>query len=536
MKNRLWHQSYPNDMPFDAAMEADLTLDVLLARSFAKYPGHPAFACEGVEMTYRQLDNDSKAFAAFLQDSGFRQGDRLALMLPNALAYPVAMIGALRAGLTIVSINPLYTAREATHQLTDSGAVVIVASEALVPLLREVDTPVLLKHVICENTISPELSAHSKGSATFSQALRHGRDCLFSPPSITPDDLAFLQYTGGTTGIAKGARLTHANMVASVTQMLTWLDEVYVPGECACITPLPLYHIYPMNVALLVMSRGGVNRLIPNPRNLDALLAEFKRGPFTLLLGVNTLFNSLLANGKLDRADFVKTSAVIGAGATIQLSVAREWIAATGVPIREGYGLTECSPCVTFNVLHGREWTGSIGLPVPSTDVKLIDQSGETVPIGQSGELCVKGPQVFSGYWNRPQETVDAFTADGWFRTGDIARFDATGHLFLVDRLKDMILVSGFNVYPNEIEGVVALMPGVLECACIGAPSERTGEEPHLFVVVKDAQLQAADIEAHCRSNLAAYKIPRRITFVDALPKSAVGKILRKSLRSLPAN
>ncbi len=519
-------------MPFDAPIEANLTLVEVLERSFATYHDHIAFACDGVAITYSRLDADSRAFAAFLQSEGYRQGERVALMLPNSLFYPVAMVGALRAGLVVVSINPLYTAREAAHQLHDSGAALIVASEALIPLLHEVGTQVRLKHLICSGISTTDTHALPKGAMTFAHALRIGYELPLVSPAIRPDHLAFLQYTGGTTGVAKGAGLSHANMVAGVTQMLTWLNEVYVPGNCACITPLPLYHIYPLNVALLVMSRGGVNRLVSNPRNLDALMTEIKRGPFSVLLGVNTLFNSLLASGKLDRADFAGTKVVIGAGATVQLAVARRWDEATGVPIREGYGLTECSPCVTFNSLHGAQWTGSIGLPVPSTDVKLIDRSGDVVPEGQSGELCVKGPQVFKGYWNRPEETADAFTADGWFRTGDIARFDATGHLYLVDRVKDMILVSGFNVYPNEIEGVVALMPGVLECACIGAPSERTGEEPILFVVLKDKALQAANIEAHCRAHLAAYKIPRRITFVEALPKSAVGKILRKDLRS----
>jgi len=543
MQSRPWHHSYPEGMPLDAPIEPGLTLPELLQRSFDRYPERIAYTCLDAGLSYGALERLSSAFAAFLQQSGMTQGDRVALMLPNSLVYAVALAGALRAGLVVVSVNPLYTARELAYQLKDSGATAIVASQAALPLIKDAGAEVVLRHVIIaasedlaptgkEWSLNRERGSHD-GVTPFGHAIALGEAGKFVAPRIETSDIAFLQYTGGTTGVAKGAALSQANMVASTVQMLTWLDKVFEPGNCSCITPLPLYHIYPLNVALLLFLRGGTNRLMANPRDLNALLTEFKRAPFSILIGVNTLFNGLLASGGLTREDFSGTGTVIGAGATIQESVARRWSEATGVPIREGYGLTECSPCVAFNVLGGAEWTGSIGVPMPSTDIKVVDGEGNAVQPGERGELCVKGPQVFSGYWERPEETAKVFTKDGWFRTGDVVTMDDNGFLYVVDRLKDMILVSGFNVYPNEIEAVVAMMASVLECACIGEPDSRSGEVPHLFVVPRDETLTAAQVEAHCRANLTAYKVPRHISFVNALPKSPVGKILRKELRTL---
>ncbi len=543
MQARPWHSSYPIGMPHEAPIEPGLTLPELMQRSFERFPEQVAFTCGEAGLRYRELAQHSLAFAAYLQGLGLAPGDRIALMLPNSLVYPVALVAALRAGLVVVSVNPLYTARELAYQLQDSGARAIVTTEAVLPLLAPLRAELPLAHVVFANAdeLQPA-GAHwplardaepSDGAVPFGRALALGEGRPFAAPRIATTDVAFLQYTGGTTGVAKGAALSQANMVASTVQMLTWLDSIFPPGNCSCVTPLPLYHIYPINVALMLFSRGGTNRLLANARDISTVLAEFRRATFSILIGVNTLFNGLLASGGLRREDFAGTGTVIGAGATIQQAVAERWKAATGVPIREGYGLTECSPCVAFNVLGGADWTGSIGVPMPSTDVRLIDEQGREVPVGERGELCIKGPQVFSGYWQRPEDSARAFTADGWFRTGDVVTMDARGFLYVVDRLKDMILVSGFNVYPNEIEAVVALMPSVLESACIGIPDDRSGEVPHLFVVPRDETLTAAQVEAHCRANLTAYKVPRRVSFVDALPKSAVGKILRKELRTL---
>jgi long-chain acyl-CoA synthetase len=541
LQARPWHRSYPPGMPLDAPIEAGLTLPALLERSFERYAARTAYTCFGASLSYRSLDRFSHAFAAYLQAIGLKAGDRVALMLPNSLAYPVALAGALRAGMAVVSINPLYTARELEHQLRDSGARAIVTHEPVLPLLARLGADSPIEQVVCASAADmsardgawqPSAGSALEGVTWLAGAIANGESSAFTPPALDARDIAFLQYTGGTTGAAKGAALTHASMLAAVQIQLTWMRVAFEDEGTACVTPLPLYHIYPINVLLMLLSRGGTNRLVQNPREIEQLIGELKRAPFGMLLGVNTLLNGLLASGRLDKADFAGTHIVICAGAATQRAVAERWKAATGVPISESYGLTECSPGVTSNVIGGADWTGTIGVPVPSTDVRMIDAEGRPVALGERGELCVKGPQVFAGYWQRPEETRSAFTADGWLRTGDVATMDEMGLVRIVDRLKDMILVSGFNVYPNEIEGVVAMMPEVLECACIGVPDERSGEAPHLFVVTRDAGLTAAQIEAHCRDNLTAYKRPRHISFVEALPKSAVGKILRKELRS----
>jgi len=543
MPPRPWHRSYPAGIPHEAPLEDGLTLPAMVARSVARYPDVVAFECLGVGISYRELDRWSLRFAAHLQRSGLAAGDRVALMLPNSLAYPVAALGVLRAGMAVVSVNPLYTARELAYQLRDSGAKAIVTSETILPMLREIQAETALQHIVYATAaelwptsaaFQPEAGQPPQpGATTFAEALGGGAvSSGFVEPAISANDIAFLQYTGGTTGVSKGAALTHASMIAAVVQQIVWQPSVYLPGDTSCVTPLPLYHIYPLNVMLMLLSIGGTNRLVPNPRELSQLVAEMKRAPFHILLGLNTLFNGLLASGQLDKAQFAAARIVYSAGAAGQQAVAERWKAATGIAFSESYGLTECSPGVTSNVLGAAGWTGSIGVPVPSTDVLLIDAEGRPVPIGTPGELCVKGPQVFAGYWQRPEESLKAFTEDGWLRTGDIATMDENGRFYIVDRLKDMILVSGFNVYPNEIEAVVAMMPAVLECACIGVPDERSGEVPALFVVRRDASLDAAQVAAHCRANLTGYKQPRQIHFIEALPKSPVGKILRRELRT----
>ena len=540
MQARPWHRSYPANMPWDAPIEDGLTVPALFDRSFERYADRIAYTCFDGSLSYRELDRQSRAVASYLQSRGLVAGDRFALMLPNCLAYPVVLAGAMRAGLTVVAINPLYTARELEHQLRDSGARAIATSDAVLPLLRQIAATAPVEFTVCIGAadLAPApgpfnaSATVNEGAVSLAVAIEAGQTCPFFVPTVAATDLAMLQYTGGTTGAAKGAMLTHATLLASTQIQLAWMRIAFADDGTQCITPLPLYHIYPINVALMLIARGGTNRLVRNPRELGQLFAEFKRGPFGMLLGVNTLLNGLLASGKLEKADFAGTHIVIGAGASVQEAVAARWKAATGLPITEAYGLTECSPGVTMNVIGGPDWTGTIGVPVPSTDVKLIDSDGATVAPGAAGELCVKGPQVFAGYWQRPEETEKAFTGDGWLRTGDIATMDDAGLIRIVDRLKDMILVSGFNVYPNEIEAVVALMPQVLECACIGIPDERSGEVPRVFVVAREAGLSVAMVEAHCRANLTAYKVPRRISFVEALPKSPVGKILRKELRA----
>jgi len=469
-----------------------------------------------------------------------RRGERVALMLPNGLPYLIAMAGVLRAGLAVVPINPLYTSREMEHQLRDSGAACLVVSEPLIASHRDVLSRSALRHIIRTaqggladpDAVAPEgAPGGPESSPTFASVLHAGRALKHTPVSVVPADMAFLQYTGGTTGVAKGAILTHGSVSASLAQLRAWMDPILAGTGLSLVTPLPLYHVYPMAIALLCMACGVENRLIPNPRDMEAMVAELAGRPFEVLIGVNTLFNAMVAHPGLPTVDFSRTRLVTGAGASVQDAVARRWAAAGAPPITEGYGLTETSPSATFNPT-GRN--GSIGMPVPSTDVLVADDDGNPVPLGTPGELLIKGPQLFGGYWGREDETRKAFNADGWFRTGDIVTMDENGIMTIVDRKKDMILVSGFNVYPNEIEAVVAQMEQVLECACIGVPDERSGEAPQLFVVPREPQeppdTLKAVVNAHCRANLAAYKVPRHITLLPALPKSAVGKVLRREL------
>jgi len=541
MEHRLWHASYPAGLPHDVLLGEHETLVTLLERAFTKHAARTAVTCAGESLTFAQVEHASALVARSLQAAGLKRGDRVALLLHNNLVYPVALAAILRAGMVGVTMNPLYTARELAYQLADSGASALVAAEPFMGLVNEILGQTQVRYVLTVpmRDVKPSLFA-TAGQADAAGASDGARivslrdamsalaDADFTGEQVAPSDLAFLQYTGGTTGVSKGACLTHRSVLASTLQMRSWLALALDIDNFEIVTPLPLYHIFPLGTTLTALACGAHNRLVVNPRDAEGLCAELKRAPFDMLVGVNTMFNAMVTSPAIAGIDFSRCNVVIGAGASIQEAVAAKWVKAGGPPITEAYGLTETSPSATFNAL-GRN--GTIGAPVPSTDVLIVDDAGEPVPLGTPGELLIKGPQVFAGYWNREEETRRSFTQDGWFRTGDIVTMDSQGLMYVVDRKKDMILVSGFNVYPNEIEGVVALHPDVLECACVGVPDERSAEAPHLFVVRRAPGLQAEELEAHCRKLLAAYKVPRHITFLDALPKSAVGKILRKELR-----
>jgi long-chain acyl-CoA synthetase len=542
MDQRIWHASYPAGLPRDLVYGEHDTLVTLLEGAFKRYAGQTAVTCNGESLTFAELEQASARFAAFLQAAGLQPGDRVALLLPNHLLYPVALAAIARAGFVGVTMNPLYTAREVEYQLADSGAAALVVADPFTGLVAEVIERTEVRHVITapmqdvrRSLLAPagDQAVRARGREVqlvpLHAAIASVQDADFSAAKVRPSDLAFLQYTGGTTGVSKGACLTHRNVLVSVLQMQSWLRLTLDLEYFELVTPLPLYHIYPLGMALMALASGGHNRLVMNPRDIKSLCAELRRAPFNVLIGVNTLFNGMVNMPELASVDFSRCGMVIGAGASIQAAVARKWEAAGGPPITEAYGLTETSPSATFNAPG---CNGAIGVPVPSTDVLIVDNTGDPVPQGTPGELLIKGPQVFAGYWKREEETRKAFTSDGWFRTGDVVTMDAQGLMTIVDRKKDMILVSGFNVYPNEIEGVVALHPDVLECACIGVPDERSGEVPHLYVVRRSPGLQEDHVEAHCRKLLAPYKVPRHITFLEALPKSTVGKILRKELRA----
>ena len=541
MEHRLWHASYPAGLPRDIILDESETLVTLLERAFARHAARTAVTCAGESLTFAQVDHASALIARSLQAAGLKRGDRVALLLHNNLIYPVTLAAILRAGMVGVTMNPLYTARELAYQLADSGSSALVAAEPFMGLVSEILDQTQLRHVMTvpmrevkqalfATAGDPDATAASQGSrvVTLRDAMSALADADFVSEKVRPADLAFLQYTGGTTGVSKGACLTHRSVLASSLQMRSWLALALDIDNFEIVTPLPLYHIFPLGIALTSLASGAHNRLVVNPRDAQALCAELKRAPFDMLIGVNTMFNAMVTLPEIAGIDFSRCNVVIGAGASIQEAVAAKWVKAGGPPITEAYGLTETSPSATFNAPG---CNGTIGAPVPSTDVLIVDDAGEPVPLGTPGELLIKGPQVFAGYWNREEETRRSFTQDGWFRTGDIVTMDAQGLMYVVDRKKDMILVSGFNVYPNEIEGVVAMHPDVLECACVGVPDERSAEAPHLFVVRRAPSLQAEELEAHCRKLLAAYKVPRHITFLESLPKSAVGKILRKELR-----
>lgn len=552
---KIWLKSYAPGVPAEINPDAYQSLVEIFDRSCRQYAKLPAFYNLGTSLTYDKLDKLSREFAAYLQEElKLKKGDRLAIMLPNLLQYPVVMFGALRAGVVVVNVNPLYTADELIHQLNDSGACAIVVVENFAKTVETAlpNTPDL-KHIILTQVgdlLSPlkdylvnfmlkhvykKVPAwHIPQAIHLKQALAKGADLNFTPPAIQNTDIAFLQYTGGTTGVSKGAILTHRNLVANIQQADAWFKSK-LTGREIIITALPLYHIFSLTANCLYFTKvGGLNVLITNPRDLDSMIKDMKKFPFTAITGVNTLFNGLLKHAAFAKLNFKHLSFTLGGGMSVQKVVADKWEAVTHVPLIEAYGLTETSPCVTINPTNMTSYNGSIGLPVSSTDVCLFNSEGQPVAIGQPGELAVKGPQVMQGYWNNPKETAKVFTPDGWLLTGDMAVMNEQGYLKLLERKKDMILVSGFNVYPNEIEDILARLPGVKEVAVIGVPDENSGEVPKAFIVKDDAGLTKEEIVKYCREHLTPYKIPKYIEFRDELPKSNVGKILRRALRDTP--
>ena len=536
MEHRRWHAAYPPGLATEIELPPCETLAAMLERSIANFAQRTAVTAGAESLSYAELGALSGRLAAHLARAGLRQGDRVALMLPNGLAFPIAMTAILRSGLVGVPVNPLYTPRELLHQLADAGVRCIVLAESLREALEGVILEAGVEQILTAPAAGLMAAIAAEGGAAddpkqvmpLATAIAQAGDSPAPTVQIATADPAFLQYTGGTTGLSKGAVLTHRSVGAGVLQSLSWMRLAVDTRAWSVVAPLPLYHIYPLQVSLITFQLGGVMRLVANPRDPGAVIAEMKRAPFLGFIGVNTLFNALVNAPELSTVDFSGTGLVIGAGASIQQAVSQRWHAAGGPPITEAYGLTETSPSATFNP-PGRN--GSIGIPVPSTDARVVDDDGRPVADGTPGELLLKGPQLFAGYWKREEETRKALTEEGFFRTGDVVVADASGAMTIVDRKKDMILVSGFNVYPNEIEAVVAMHEGVVECACVGQPDARSGEAPHLFVVARSEALTAGEVEAHCRANLAGYKVPRQISFLQALPKSTVGKILRRELR-----
>jgi len=553
---RPWLANYPKGVPTQIDPDHYRSVAALLEESCDRFRHRPAFTNMGRSITYGDLDRLSATFAAFLvNDLKLAKGDRVALMMPNLLQYPIAIMAVLRAGLTVVNVNPMYTPRELQHQLVDSGASAIVVLDNFAHTVAEVIGNTACKHVVCtgvgdllgfpKSAITNFVVRHVKkmvppysipNAIRFNEALGRGTRSKLGKVDVGPDDLAFLQYTGGTTGVAKGAMLTHRNMVANMMQAYAWISPNMREGEEVVITALPLYHIFALTANFLTFARvGGFNHLITNPRDMPGFVRGIRKARFTALTGVNTLFAGLLNTPGFDQVDFSQLHLTLGGGMAVQRAVAERWKKVTGCTLAEAYGLTETSPAACINPLDLPEYNGSIGLPVPSTDVVVQDDDGNVLPIGEVGELCVRGPQVMKGYWNRPEETAKVLSPDGWLRTGDIARIEATGYVYIVDRKKDMILVSGFNVYPNEVEDVVAQMPGVLEVAAVGVPDEKSGEAVKLVIVKKDPSLTEEAVRAHCKANLTGYKLPRYVEFRDSLPKTNVGKILRRELRESAA-
>jgi long-chain acyl-CoA synthetase len=551
---RIWLKHYPPGVPADIDPSRYASLVELLEDSFAKFADRKAFICMDKSISYRELDEMSQALAAYLQNLGLEKGARIALMMPNVLQYPVATTAVLRAGYTVVNVNPLYTARELEHQLRDSGAEAIFVLENFATTVQKVVPDTMLRHVIVASMgdllglkgmivnlvvrrvkkMVPPYSIPT--SVTFNEALSAGRGLTFKKPIIAPGDVAFLQYTGGTTGVSKGAMLLHRNIVANVLQNDAWLQPALnAPphvDQLLIVCALPLYHIFALTACFLLAVRsGGVNLLIPNPRDIPGFIKELMKYQVNSFPAVNTLYNALVNHPDFKKIDFSKLKISTGGGMAMQRPVAEQWKKATGCSVAEGYGLSETSPTLTCNTATTGEFTGSIGIPVPSTYVSIRDDDGNEVPLGQAGEICAKGPQVMAGYWNRPDETARVMTKDGYFRTGDIGIMSPDGSTRIVDRKKDMILVSGFNVYPNEIEEVIASHPGVLECAVIGVADTKSGEAVKAFIVKKDPNLTADDIIKFCHGQLTNYKVPKQIEFRTELPKTNVGKILRRQLR-----
>ncbi len=551
--NKIWLQSYPDGVPAEIPTPESRSVRDMIELALTAFADRPCFTNMGTTLTYRDLDRLSMQFACYLQQSlGLVKGERVAIMLPNVLQYPVVLCGIFRAGIVVVNVNPLYTSRELKHQLSDSGARCIVILENFACTLEQVIDETAVDHVVTtqvgdllklpNNILTNFVLKRIRkavppfslpGSVNLRSALRAGRDGELDTVELGYADIAFLQYTGGTTGLAKGAMLSHRNMVFNVHQAKAWDAGIFDNEDrLIAITALPLYHIFSLQSnCLSMMIRGGENVLITNPRDFPAFVKELSRHKFVYFTGVNTLFAALLNTPGFADLDFTSLRLTVGGGMAVQEAVARQWKEVTGTTIIQGYGLTETSPSAIVVPLQNEAFTGTIGLPIPSTEVRICDDDGDDVPLGDLGEICIRGPQVMEGYWQKPDETALVMLPDGWLRTGDIGRMDEGGFVYIEDRKKDMILVSGFNVYPNEIEGVVVEMDGVLEAAAIGIPNERSGETVKLYVVKNDKSVTADDIMRYCRENLTGYKVPKEIEFRDDLPKTNVGKILRRALR-----
>ncbi|BEP45258.1 MULTISPECIES: long-chain-fatty-acid--CoA ligase [Variovorax] len=555
MTDRPWLSSYPQGVPADIDASQYPSLVALMEESFRKYADRTAYSFMGKDISYGETDRQSKSFAGYLQSLGLAKGDRVAVMMPNCPQYPIAVAGILRAGLILVNVNPLYTPRELEHQLKDSGAKAIVIMENFGTTLQQCIASTPVKHIVLASMgdrlgflkgalvnyvvrnvkkMVPTFSL--PGAVRFNDALDKGASASLKPVAIGPDDVAVLQYTGGTTGVSKGAVLLHRNVIANVLQSEAWNEPVMnkVPaneqptGVCA----LPLYHIFAFTVGMMLSMRtGGKLILIPNPRDIPGVLKELSKHTIHSFPAVNTLFNGLANHPDFNTVNWKNLKVSVGGGMAVQAAVAKLWLEKTGCPICEGYGLSETSPSATCNPTNSTAYTGTIGLPLPSTWLRLLDDDGNEVPVGERGEIAIKGPQVMAGYWQRPDETAKVMTADGYFKSGDIGVVDERGYFKVVDRKKDMILVSGFNVYPNEVEDVVALIPGVLECAAVGVPDDKTGEAVKLVIVKKDPSLTEAQVREYCRANLTGYKQPRIVEFRTDMPKTPVGKILRRELR-----
>jgi long-chain acyl-CoA synthetase len=551
-QERPWFKSYPQGVPQEVDLEQYRSIVSVFDEAISKYRDRPAFRNFGKTLTYGEIDKLSRQFAAYLLgELKLKKGDRVAIMMPNCLQYPIAIFGVLRAGLTVVNVNPMYTPRELKHQLVDSGASVLLVVDNFGKTAQEALAGTQVKQVI--TTALGDLVGFPKGAIVnfvlkyvkkmvpdydipgtvrFKDTLTLGQLHTLPEVDIDSGDIAFLQYTGGTTGVAKGAMLTHRNLVANMQQAGVWVGTGLDYGNEVIITALPLYHIFALTANCLVfMKLGGLNHLITNPRDMPGFVKELKATRFTAITGVNTLFNGLLNTPGFDEVDFSNLKMTLGGGMAVQRAVAEKWKKVTGVTLVEAYGLTETSPAACINPMNLHDYNGAIGLPVPSTDACLKDDDGNIMPVGEVGELCIKGPQVMKGYWQRPEETANVMDADGWLHTGDMAKMDENGFFYIVDRKKDMILVSGFNVYPNEVEDVIAGLDGVLEVAAIGVPDDKSGEAVKVFIVKKDPNLTAEQVKAYCRDNLTGYKQPRHIEFRTELPKTNVGKILRKELR-----
>lgn len=551
MQTYPWHKNYPSWVPPASDVTAYDSVMSFVDECLKKYSDQPAYVNMGKSLSYKEIDTLSRNFAAYLQHLGLKKGDRIAIQLPNLLQYPVVLFGAIRAGLIIVNTNPLYTSREMEHQFKDSGAKAIVILANFAHNLEKILHQTEIKHVVITEIgdllgglksklvnfvikrVKKMVPSYSiSGAVRFNQALAIGARHPYNKPTLSLDDVGFLQYTGGTTGVSKGATLTHGNLVANLTQISDYIGNKLRYNQEVVITALPLYHIFAFTVnCLTLLKYGAKNVLITNPRDMPGFLKELDKSEFTVLSGVNTLFNGLLNQPEFKNINFSNVNLVVGGGMAVQQAVNDRWRSLTGVPILEGYGLSETSPVLTFNPTDGNDRIGTIGMPVPSTEIAIMDDDGKELPLGEAGEICARGPQVMRGYWNRDDETAKVFHPGGWFRTGDIGVMDEDGFFKIVDRKKDMILVSGFNVYPNEIEDVVVRLEGVLEAAAIGVPDDKSTEAVKLFVVKKDPNLTVDQVLAYCRENLTGYKIPKYVVFREELPKSNVGKIIRRELR-----